>query len=169
MITQKEVREFFDYSYGELFWKKDSGYVEMKGKKAGTRRSDRRVMICINNKKIFRSRLVFLFHHGYLPEVCDHINRNPSDDRIENLRDVNKSENCRNQRCRSNTGKMYITKQSDRNRTKPYHFLVSKRPYKQEKIVLTSKHFKTLEEAVIYRDNWLKENDKFRYDNLRGQ
>ena len=50
------------------------------------------------------SRLIhFLYHravwavvHGYLPVVIDHINGNPYDNRLENLREVSASENNKN-------------------------------------------------------------------------
>jgi hypothetical protein len=36
--------------------------------------------------------MVYLLAHGYLPETVDHINRNPSDNRVENLRAATKRE-----------------------------------------------------------------------------
>lgn len=38
-------------------------------------------------------RLVFLYHHGWLPTELDHINGNRSDNRIENLRPVTREQN----------------------------------------------------------------------------
>lgn len=43
--------------------------------------------------------LIWLLVHGQKPEgEIDHINRNPSDDRLANLRDVTRAENMRNRR-----------------------------------------------------------------------
>lgn len=42
------------------------------------------------------SRLTWLYHYGYWPEVVDHINGKLNDDSIENLRDVTQAENCKN-------------------------------------------------------------------------
>ena len=50
-----------------------------------------------------KHRLVFAFHHGRWPAGdIDHINGNPSDNRIENLRDVSQSENHKNRAVQRN-------------------------------------------------------------------
>lgn len=41
-------------------------------------------------------RAIFLMHHGYLPNVVDHINRIKDDNRIENLRAATRAQNNRN-------------------------------------------------------------------------
>ncbi|TES59213.1 HNH endonuclease [Pseudomonas syringae pv. tomato] len=47
-------------------------------------------------------RVVWLICKGYWPEELDHINGNRTDNRIENLREVTRQENLRNQKIRSN-------------------------------------------------------------------
>ena len=52
--------------------------------------------------KCFKAhRLVFLYHHGYLPECVDHIDGDKTNNKIENLRAATKEENCHNQKIRS--------------------------------------------------------------------
>lgn len=43
-------------------------------------------------------RAAWAYVHGEWPDQCDHINHNRSDNRIQNLRDVSRSENARNLR-----------------------------------------------------------------------
>lgn len=47
-------------------------------------------------KMLLVHRAIFLAYHGYLPEKIDHINRNRTDNRIENLRDGTNGINQRN-------------------------------------------------------------------------
>jgi hypothetical protein len=54
------------------------------------------------NANHYVHRLIFLFHHGYLPKYLDHINRNKLDNRIENLREATNSQNCVNIKLLSN-------------------------------------------------------------------
>ena len=54
----------------------------------------------INSKKYHFKvhRLFFYWHNGYLPRVIDHIDRDRSNNKIENLRESNFSKNSRNSR-----------------------------------------------------------------------
>ena len=57
----------------------------------------------ISRKLVFAHRVVFAMQKGHWPEhSIDHINGDPSDNRIENLRDVPHIENLRNQVTRKN-------------------------------------------------------------------
>jgi hypothetical protein len=47
-------------------------------------------------------RLIFMLVHGYLPKEIDHINGDRSDNRIENLREVSRSENQYNKSAQRN-------------------------------------------------------------------
>jgi hypothetical protein len=84
--------------------------------------------------------------------VIDHINRNKHDNRACNLRWVSSSENCINQtrqkRISGNTGHHHITQD------KQGFFVQIQKNY-----ILYRKRFKTLPEAIEYRDNLLKEID----------
>lgn len=101
-ITQELVRYLFDYKNGALYWKNSRSTKIKPGDFAGSRDKWGYINIDINNKKQKAHRLVFLYHHGYLPEIVDHINGNPSDNNIENLRAATKSENARNAKRNSN-------------------------------------------------------------------
>ena len=47
----------------------------------------------IDGKYYKNHRLIFLWNYGFLPKYIDHINGNPADNRIENLRAASLSQN----------------------------------------------------------------------------
>ncbi len=98
MLTQELVRSIFDYEDGNLIRKKgrdiDLGV-------AGTLTPTGYVKAKIGKKAYPIHRLVFLLHHGYLPEFIDHIDGNRSNNKIENLRSATKAENSANQKIRT--------------------------------------------------------------------
>ena len=99
MITQKEIRDYFDYADGVLYWKVQKGYAIKIGQPAGT--FDEKTgyyRIHVNSRFQKVHRLVFLYHHGYLPKFVDHIDGNKKNNRIENLREATKSQNAMNQK-----------------------------------------------------------------------
>lgn len=94
-ISAQELLELFEYSEGRLFWKINSRFSSNKGSEAGYRSPCGYCFITINYVKYKRSRLVWALHHGWplCDSLVDHINRNKTDDRIENLRLVDISQN----------------------------------------------------------------------------
>ena len=50
--------------------------------------------------KLWKHRLVFFLVHRRFPKEIDHLNGIKTDNRIENLREVSRSENCQNRDCR---------------------------------------------------------------------
>lgn len=118
-----------------------------------------RSRITIAQKRYLRSRLIFLYHKGYLPKEIDHINRDSLDDRIENLRAYSHSLNCMNKSTINLSGAKYIfyVKKED-----AYSFQIRKR-YGNKR---AQKWFKNFENAVLYRNKWLKKNDPHRFEEL---
>lgn len=96
-LTQNNVHALFDLRNGELFWK-----VKRKGRSPGDLAGNQNLngywRIKVNGRSYKRSRLIWLYVHGVdsFPHFLDHINRDRSDDRIENLRLVTHGENQRN-------------------------------------------------------------------------
>ena len=96
-LTQEQLRETFTYREdGEILWLKNRTRSRV-GTIAGTYTDNRGYkMVNIKNKPYKRSQVIFKYHHGYLPEVIDHKNRIRTDDRIENLRSSDRTQNARN-------------------------------------------------------------------------
>lgn len=106
MITQQMVSDCFEYSDGLLYWKgvTHPNKQYLLTKPAGSMHKTGYRHITWLNKPMKAHRLIFLLHHGYLPQEVDHINGDRSDNRIENLRAANRSENqCNRGALASNT------------------------------------------------------------------
>ena len=91
-IAQDRLHELYEYRDGN-FYRKTSA----RGVKAGIQsnyKADRGYHKIMIDKKLYKfHRVVFMYHHGYMPKMVDHINGDKSDNRIENLREVTDSQN----------------------------------------------------------------------------
>jgi hypothetical protein len=81
MITQDQVKQKFIYRNGKLYDRKTK---RVRGSKINTGY----IRVVINGKQYLAHQIIYLYIRGYIPECIDHINRNPADNRICNLRDV---------------------------------------------------------------------------------
>lgn len=104
MITQKRLHDLFEYREdGNLVWQKSKPGIR-KDMVAGSLNPTTNHYQVLVDEKIFNlHRMIFLFHYGYLTSglEIDHIDGNPSNNRIENLREVTKSQNAQNAKIRS--------------------------------------------------------------------
>lgn len=96
MITQKHLKELFTYQDGHLIWQKPTSNRVKLGDKAGASDKDGYVHVRVDKKDYLLHRLIFLYHHGWLPRFVDHIDTIPSNNQIENLRPLTHSENIAN-------------------------------------------------------------------------
>jgi len=112
MLTQAQIKEMFDYREDGNLIRKYScmGNGNHVGRvigdhgstKLGTR-DHRYISTKIHGKSWQLHRLIFLYHHGYVPDQIDHINRDSLDNRIENLRPATNSLNAINRKLFSNS------------------------------------------------------------------
>lgn len=95
MITQQMIADCFEYRDGLLYWKgvAHPNKQYLLDKPAGSIHKTGYRHITWQGKPQKAHRLIFMLHHGYMPKEVDHINGNRSDNRIENLRAVTRSEN----------------------------------------------------------------------------
>jgi hypothetical protein len=110
-IDPKLVKEFFDYNKetGTLYWKeRDRKWFnhdkyhytwnkKFAGKRAGRTKTNKYMEVGIFNRLYGYHRVVWAWVHGEWPEnFIDHIDGNPSNNRIQNLRKVTQLQNLKN-------------------------------------------------------------------------
>lgn len=104
-ISRETLLHCLDYKRetGCFFWKNPKRKT-MIGVKAGRFREDGYGVLWILGKTYLIHRLVWLAEHGKFPEyLIDHIDHNPSNNKIGNLRQANHSQNKQNRmKCHSN-------------------------------------------------------------------
>ena len=108
-MNQELVNQHFEYRDGKLYWKKvaNGNKQYLVGQEAGSMHQTGYRHVSWMGKIHKVHRLIFLLEHGYLPQEVDHINMNRADNRIENLRGANRSENQCNRKALANNTSGY--------------------------------------------------------------
>lgn len=155
-LSQTELETLFDYN-------PETGVLKHKhrlsasaqwnsrfaGKEAGWLQPDNGyIFISIHYRRYRAHRVIYKLFYGIEPTEIDHINGDRADNRITNLRVVNRKQNTKNQKKRSNntSGVTGITF-DNRGLPKPWRAKWHDENGKQR-----SKYFKTKEEACEYRE-----------------
>jgi len=93
------LKKILDYNpkTGCFTWLRTSGSRAVKGRRAGYIRGDGYEKIMIDGNDYYAHRLAWFYMTGEWPKHhIDHINHNPSDNRIENLRVATNHQNRKN-------------------------------------------------------------------------
>ena len=99
-MTQEYLKSLLDYNpeTGKFIWKVSKNNRVKSGSEAGAIDFYGYRVIGIDKKDYKGHRLAWLWYYGKWPEdQIDHINHNPDDNRIKNLREVSNQENQKNQ------------------------------------------------------------------------
>ena len=162
VVTAEEIRRLLDYvpETGQLIWREAPSHntPHLVGTVAGNLDRYGRRCVMIHKKNYFAHRLIWLHVHGVWPvNVIDHVNRDPSDNRIGNLREATRSQNMGNRRPVPNqTGFMGVLFEASRRKWRASLRTNGKR------VILG--RFDTAEEAAAaYRSAKLREFGSFAY------
>lgn len=94
----KEVSNYLDYNNltGDLYWTKNIGGNSRVGTIAGHLSKLGYWIITYKRQPLKSHRIVFWKLHGFLPDVIDHVDGNKANNRPNNLRESNTTENGHN-------------------------------------------------------------------------
>jgi len=151
MAIIEELKKYLTYKGGALYW---ADQLETKrttsrfgGALAGDLKNNGYWYVSVNKKRLLQHRVIFAIHHGWWPDEVDHIDGNPQNNMIENLRAATSEINGRNMKRRLDNKSGFSG--------------LSKLSYGAWRIRIGAKHigcYKTKEEAIIARSKHLKNN-----------
>ena len=119
MLTQAELQSILNYDPETgIFTRIKSRMSNKVNKVVGTLNKQNRVQISINAKIYKAHRLAWLYVYGEWPQIIDHINGNPADNRICNLRECTTQQNNYNAKLskRNTSGIKGVRFDKDRNK-----------------------------------------------------
>lgn len=99
VLSSVDLHALFEYKDGNLYWKVSAGGPKngpgtcKPGDIAGTTHPSGYKSVRINNVMIKQHRVIFMMFFNRVPKFIDHIDGDPSNNRIENLREASASEN----------------------------------------------------------------------------
>ena len=100
-INKKELTQ--ELLLSSLSFNLETGLFERRGKIVGYENNNGYIIIRLFGENYLSHRLAWFYIHGYWPNIIDHINGIKSDNRIDNLREVTRSQNAINSKPRKYT------------------------------------------------------------------
>lgn len=110
----------YDPASGKIYYKKWTNGLSRNvvGKEAGTPTDKGYLRVKIKGVSYAVHRLVYYLEEGNCPDEIDHVNGDTLDNRIENLRPANRSQNCANTKSSCNSSSKYKGVSWHRSRSK---------------------------------------------------
>lgn len=164
-LTQQLVKQLFDYDEcGFLIWKVSIAKAR-KGGIAGHLKKDpngvMRYCVRIEGISFYTSRIIFLWHKGYLPGKIDHQDRNMLNNQIENLRACTDSQNMMNRApTKGSSSKYKGVSYVERNNNWRVQIMIN---YKTIKLGIFNNEN---EAALAYNEAAIKYHGEFAYLNI---
>lgn len=106
-LLYEKCYDRYTYKEGKLFFKRNLNSKQREGQEVGSLDNRGYLKVGLDRKKYLVHRLIFLMHHGHLPELLDHIDRNKLNNKIENLRECDKEVNSWNRDKQANNTSGY--------------------------------------------------------------
>ena len=113
MVPKEELNELFHYEDGIIYgkyvpWRRKESNSRVVGKPLGTFTSSGYLVVTFTDKRGGKHmelvhRVIYGLFNNSIPELLDHINRDPLDNHISNLRPADRSLNGQNRGPQSNT------------------------------------------------------------------
>lgn len=151
LLTLELIQLYFYLKDGELYTQ-NRRYESLNHKPVTILYTGKKRSYCYTGVGGYRlgiHRIVWALTYGYIPKELDHIDRDPTNNHISNLREVTHAENCLNREypIASNTGHRGIYK------TRHNDYIVRVIRNKKTKYLPRQK---TLEDAVRVREEYLR-------------
>jgi hypothetical protein len=154
-MTVELASQLWDYNSdtGLLTWKVSPRNGVRVGDVAGNLNSKGYLQVKYKGKSHHAHRIAWLIAIGYLPKAeLDHVNGIRDDNRLENLREATRRQNCRNKNCHR-VGQLRFTYYNKRD--KKWRAQAPRIDGKKQKFL---GDYNTMEEASKVVECWLAEN-----------
>lgn len=97
-VSVERLRECFNYSDGNLVRKITTGGKSVEGSIVTNVGNNGYLRVTIDGKTIGVHKIIFAICKGYIPDIIDHLDGNPLNNKIENLEDSTIERNAKNKK-----------------------------------------------------------------------